>query len=191
MDVHLSLSGKWVPCRAQQRACPRVYHLPSTTPKQVAMVPLPFVEQLLSFQDPPTEIYPEGGMEWRNRKGLIHRRHDLPAVIEANGTKQWYRDGYIHREGDKPAIEYADGGLAWYEWGNRHRRFDLPALVKANGDQAWFIHDRPHRLEGPAFISADGTQTWYWEGYKISKRSHAQLRRKHLEQLSEYIIEAD
>jgi hypothetical protein len=44
----------------------------------------------------------------------FHRENDLPAIIKANGTKQWYKDGKLHRENDLPAIEYANGTKYWY-----------------------------------------------------------------------------
>jgi len=39
-----------------------------------------------------------------------------PPVVDAKGTKHWYRDGKLHRE-DGPAIEYASGSKSWYRDG--------------------------------------------------------------------------
>jgi len=34
---------------------------------------------------------------WRNKEGLRHRDNDLPAVILADGTQEWYKRGLLQR----------------------------------------------------------------------------------------------
>ena len=45
----------------------------------------------------------------RGEYGDRHRDGDPPAVIHADGTRQWFRHGELHRDGDEPAVIYADG----------------------------------------------------------------------------------
>ncbi len=44
-----------------------------------------------------------------------HRFDDLPAIIYANGTRNWYYNGKIHRDGDLPAVIYANGCQEYYK----------------------------------------------------------------------------
>jgi hypothetical protein len=43
---------------------------------------------------------------------LIHRDNDLPAVIWANGRKDWYINGKTHRN-DGPAVILENGDKMW------------------------------------------------------------------------------
>ena len=54
--------------------------------------------------------------------GEIHRDNDLPAVIQADGTKWWYIDNKLHRDNDQPAVIDADGTKYWYIDGKFIRR---------------------------------------------------------------------
>ncbi len=47
-----------------------------------------------------------------SKDGLFHRE-DGPAVIHANGTKEWYINGNRHRE-DGPAVIHAIGTKEWW-----------------------------------------------------------------------------
>ena len=63
--------------------------------------------------------------EWNNAEGQLHRVNG-PAVIYADGDKEWWQNDRLHRT-DGPAIEDADGTKAWYLKGKRlteeaHRR---------------------------------------------------------------------
>ena len=73
-------------------------------------------------------------MEYRNEKGQLHRL-DGPAVIWADGTKEWWVNGLRHR-------------------------LDGPAYIGPDGFQAWFQNNKKHRLDGPAIISPDGREKW-------------------------------
>jgi hypothetical protein len=47
------------------------------------------------------------------------------------------KDGDFHREGDRPAVLWADGSKEWYHHGKRHR-ISNPAVVKSGGEtQTW------------------------------------------------------
>ncbi len=49
--------------------------------------------------------------------GQRHRDNDLPAIICANGTQQWYQHDKLHRNNDLPAIIFADGTQQWWQCG--------------------------------------------------------------------------
>ena len=84
------------------------------------------------------EIDEYGNEIWKNKEGQYHRDGDLPAVIQANGTKSWYKNGQLHRDCDLPAIIQANGTQCWYRNGQLHRDGDLPAVIKANGNQEYY-----------------------------------------------------
>ena len=73
-----------------------------------------------------------------------------------NGDKfYWNRNGY-HRTGDKPAIICADGSKEWLVDGKRHRNNDQPAIIWAGGSKEWWVNGKCHRNNGqPAVIWAD------------------------------------
>jgi hypothetical protein len=84
--------------------------------------------------------------------GVLHRGHDLPAVVYTNGDRLWYQHNVLHREGG-PAIVRANGSEEWYVWGLRHRAGGLPALTLPTGQQFWFEMGtplaRPSQTEPP------------------------------------------
>ena len=97
--------------------------------------------------------------------GLLHRDNDLPAVIWANGLKQWYQHGEQHRDNDQPAEIYANGSRFWYHRGKAHRDNSLPAGINADGSTAWYYqHNELHRVGGPA-LKTD----YYIDGNKVTK----------------------
>lgn len=67
----------------------------------------------------------KGIVRYFNSKGQLHRE-DGPALIKADGEKNWFRNGKIHRD-NGPAVEEPDGTKAWYRDGLQHRE-DGPAL---------------------------------------------------------------
>ncbi len=79
------------------------------------------------------------GKIWYDKEGKLHRDHDLPAVENVNGGKEWYQHGELHRDNDLPAIEWADGEKFWYQHGELHRD-NGPAMIRINGTQEWFQH---------------------------------------------------
>ena len=55
---------------------------------------------IMTSTEPEPDEY--GTRVWR--KGyMCHRDNDLPAVVYADGGKQWFRDGVFHRDGDQTA----------------------------------------------------------------------------------------
>jgi len=40
------------------------------------------------------------------KNGFCHRNNDLPAVVCADGAKEWHQNGQLHRDNDLPAITY-------------------------------------------------------------------------------------
>ena len=97
-------------------------------------------------------------LEYHSMNGKIHRDENglvLPAMIDADGIRWWYRNGKLHRE-DKD-----ENGLV------------LPATIYANGTRSWWINGKRHREDKdkngfvlPAVIYADGTQSWWINGTK-------------------------
>ena len=73
-----------------------------------------------------------------NKDGKPHRE-DGPAIIDADGRKEWYQNGEYHRE-DGPAYLDADGYKAWYINGKLHRT-DGPAAIWSDGIHEWWIND--------------------------------------------------
>lgn len=66
---------------------------------------------------------------------VIHSIANKPAIVYANGTKEWRDFGRLHRN-KKPAIEYANGDKEWWIYGFRHRE-DGPAIIFGN-NQYWY-----------------------------------------------------
>lgn len=52
------------------------------------------------------------------KNGRLHRVSQ-PAVIWADGQKEWWYRGDYHRT-DGPAIEHPDGSVCWYLFGKRY-----------------------------------------------------------------------
>ena len=67
---------------------------------------------------PPTKANDRGDMFWYTREGFLHRSCDKPAVIEADGTQEWWS---AKKNAEKPAIVYADGTKGWWINGRRVR----------------------------------------------------------------------
>jgi hypothetical protein len=109
----------------------------------------------------------------------------LPAVIENDGTKKWFRNGLNHRD-DKdenghtlPAVIYSNKNKIWYSNGKIHRTdkdendHTLPAIIDDTfGTRKWFQNGLLHREDKdenghilPAEITNEGrTLRWYKDG---------------------------
>lgn len=105
-------------------------------------------------------------IEYRNTKGQLHNRKDMPAVIEPDGTKKWYRNGLLHRKYDRPAIICRNGDLSYYKKGKRHRRDDKPAMIQLDGKYLkYYKRGLLHRdNDYPAVINKDRISAWYEKG---------------------------
>ena len=86
-----------------------------------------------------------GAKYWRNANSELHRL-DGPAIVWADGSKEWYVDGIQHRL-DGPAIEWTNGEKRWYVNGKKHR-LDGPAAEWANGNKAWWINGKQYTEKG-------------------------------------------
>jgi hypothetical protein len=100
---------------------------------------------------------------------MIHRDHDLPAVIWIGlGCRDWIYMGMAHRDNDRPAEIWKDGSLYWHYRGKRHRDGDKPATIRSNGTREWWKDDKRHRDGGlPAVIYPDGEWEWWMNGINI------------------------
>lgn len=130
-------------------------------------------------------------------EGEFHRENDESAIVERDGTKEWFRFGKYFRDNDKPVIEAHNGikewrtqrgalhrendmpamitptEQRWYRNGKLHRDGDKPARVYKNGDKYWYRLDYLHRDNGkPAVMLANG-QCWWWvNGSRLEQPEH-------------------
>jgi len=100
--------------------------------------------------------------EYHFKDCKLHRDNDLPAVIDSDGTQEWFIDGLLHRDNDQPAAIFSTGNKAWYQHGKLHRDNDLPAVIEVDGTQKWYQHGKLHRdNDQPAIIWSTGSREWY------------------------------
>lgn len=105
------------------------------------------------------------GTEVHVEKGKLHRDGDEPAVIHADGVKEWWKNGKYHRNGDGPAIIYPSGTKEWWKNGERHRDGDKPAVIRADEVKEWWKNGERHRdSDKPAIIYPNGTKVWWKNG---------------------------
>ena len=70
-----------------------------------------------------SKLHIEGStLRWKDDQGKLHRDHDKPAVVLADGDMFWYQHGRLHRDNNEPAVIYADGTKSWYQHGKLIRR---------------------------------------------------------------------
>jgi len=60
-----------------------------------------------------------------------------PAIINENGTREWYRNGNRHRENDLPEIEYFEGSKEWYKYNLLHRENKRAFIYKSGYEESW------------------------------------------------------
>jgi hypothetical protein len=98
---------------------------------------------------------------------LLHRE-DGPAVIEPDGSVEYWVNGERHRE-DGPAVIPHRGKHEWWVRGNRHRT-DGPAVCVPGrpGNAEWWVRGKKHRADGPAIESTFGA-TEYWVNGKLHR----------------------
>jgi len=116
---------------------------------------------LHSYDDQPALVTEKEKIWYLN--GERHRDCDLPAVIEKDGTKQWWRYGKLHRDDGKAAIIYTDYDESlWYKNGVLHRDYDLPAAIYLGGTEGWYKNGKKHR-DGdlPAYVEGESYKQWY------------------------------
>ena len=125
---------------------------------------------------------------WHGRWRLngVGGQHTAPAVMKADGSKEWWSVGKRHRFGGEPAVVLANGTREWWEQGTRVRSYtitpegqtewrdsenelhsfdDAPAVVTPGGDKRWYEHGELHRIgDKPAAEHTDGLREWWSEG---------------------------
>jgi hypothetical protein len=109
----------------------------------------------------------------RSRRWLhhdhTHRLGDLPALIEADGSQEYWVDGQLHRDDGKPAWISASGqGIGWWVDGRQfHPDPDQPACIAGDGMKTWFdSQGREHRLGDLPAISGPGQTSWLLHGVR-------------------------
>jgi len=107
------------------------------------------------------QCYQKNGNVYYRLDKKYHNDGDNPAIIYANGEKEWWQYGKRHRVGG-PAIRYWDC-LEWYENGKRHC-VDGPARMWTNGDVEYWVNGKMHREDGPAVEGGDGYKEWWING---------------------------
>jgi hypothetical protein len=95
---------------------------------------------IIKYRELFTKVKIKYGDKYISIFGKLNSIEDKPAIIWANGIKEWYINGNRHRENDKPAIIEANGDKWWYINNKRHRENDQPAIIEANGDKWWYIN---------------------------------------------------
>ena len=114
----------------------------------------------------------KGNTRWhKDANCTVFHRVGGPAVIWANGDRDWYLNDRLHRT-DGPAVEYLNGTKAWWLNGLRHRE-DGPAIEWADGDKMWYLNGTFHRTDGPAIEYASGTKEWWLNGEEVTYEEHA------------------
>lgn len=90
----------------------------------------------------------KGFCYYKDKEYTILHRVDGPAVINVDGSEEWWTNGKLHRL-DGPAWTKSNGSKEWWVNGQRHR-VDGPAVVFSGGLRAWHQYGQLHRLDGPA-----------------------------------------
>ena len=62
-------------------------------------------------------------MKIYHKQGLLHRTNG-PAIIQPDGTKEWYYMGNHHRA-DGPAIVKPDGSMLWFIKGKQYTEHEF------------------------------------------------------------------
>lgn len=81
---------------------------------------------------------------------VVLHRDGAPAVIRADGDREWWVNGQLHREG-------------------------APAVIRADAS-FWYRHHKYHREDGPAIERADGAKEWLLNDKHVSAAEHAKYR---------------
>jgi len=118
------------------------------------------------------ETYTNGLTFYFAQNGGFHRE-DGPAVIYADGSKEWWVNGNLHRE-NEPAWIYHDGHKEWWVDGKKHR-IDGPAVIFPDGNEEWWFNGERHRSNGPAVIGPNGHKEWWIKGNKLEKEDFTSI----------------
>ena len=93
-------------------------------------------------------------------------------VVDECGARRYFNGiGQLHCE-DGPAVVWADGTKEWWQNDQRHR-IDGPALIWAEGSEFWYQNGVLHREDGPAVEYArSGGTYWFLFGVPYSRLQH-------------------
>lgn len=105
--------------------------------------------------------------EKMNSYGAVYYKENGPAVIQADGTQEYYVNGRKSRVGE-PAVVGLNGYQEFWTNGVLGRK-EGPAIVYGDGGEDWIYDKVYHRKDGAARTFADGTKHYYYQG----KRVHA------------------
>lgn len=107
--------------------------------------------------------------EYWCKNGILHRDHDLPALIDIFGNQYWYQNGMLHRDNDQPAIIDINGEQRWYQNGKLHRDNDSAAIINNYGCKSWYQNGNCSRDNDlPSYIDTCCNYQWYLNSYKSS-----------------------
>ena len=110
----------------------------------------------------PAIIQENGTQEWYDVNERLHRDNDEPAIVsEATGHREWYQHGMLLR------VQYPNGQMQYYDpQGLLHRDNDLPAVDHPDVLQMWYRHGQLHRdNDQPAVINhAKKQREWFQNG---------------------------
>jgi hypothetical protein len=88
----------------------------------------------------PTNYNVAGTRIWHSLDSKKHRDDDNPAVIHADGTKEWWFNGQRYRGNGLPTIETGDGQKLWHNRSGKLHRRGLPAVIGPNGSPEWWFN---------------------------------------------------
>ena len=123
----------------------------------------------------PKTVYEEiNGKHVWTQNGIVHRG-DGPAIIERDGTQEWWIKGSLHRDNDLPAMISRDGSMSWFKHGERHRD-NGPATIIPGQRELYFRRGLMHRSNGPAVMFANGQTEWWVMGERIRDKREYQRK---------------
>ena len=93
---------------------------------------------------------------------------DEPNIITDKVQQWWYSNPPLyslpyHRDNDKPAMVFANGRKEWWHYGRRHRETG-PAIICEDGTKEWWFNGKLHRIAAPAIVHPNGGYEWYLHG---------------------------
>jgi len=122
-------------------------------------------------------VLPWRALSWvvafRDARARAHRV-DGPALVRADGHREWCVEGLWHRI-DGPAVILADGTCRYLQHGRLHR-VDGPAVIAAGGGEEWWCDGVRHRTDGPALIPPAGEREWWLQGERVAESDVHRVR---------------
>lgn len=94
-----------------------------------------------------------------------------------DGIKYYFNNNCQIHNDFGPAVIEADGSKYWYKNGLRHN-VNGPATIFSSGTKWWYKNDLRHNEYGPAIIWVDDTKWWYIDGVEYTKEEFLQYKIK-------------